>query len=88
MVKEWAIYMDKATGQFFVRNTVENGFPKDPFRYLYVDSSENKEEIKDALIKCARLGYNGYTKYKLEQHIEKETDPKVKRILKNMLGRM
>ena len=88
MVKKWAIYMDRTTGQFYVRNTVENGFPDDPFRYLYVESSDSKDEIKDWLIKCVTLGYDGFSKYKIEKAIESEKDPKIKSVLKNMLGQM
>ena len=86
MVKEWAIYMDKETGQFYVRNTIKSGFPSDPYRYLYVDSSESIEEIKESLINCVRLGYEGYSKYKIGELIKKEKNPRVKRALRKFLS--
>lgn len=84
MANRWIIYMKKDTGQFYVRNTIENGGNPDPEEYIYVDSAENKEEAKENLSKCISLGYDGYIKWKLKKMQSQTKNSRIRGLLSRL----
>lgn len=89
MVKEWALYKVIGTNQFFVRNTRDKDWrawrKETVYQYLYVDSSDSKDEIKESLIKCFQLGYNGFLQWKLEKYLSEEKNESVRENLKKFI---